>query len=189
MAFELLKTISWWFPPLILLNAILASCFLAAQYWYVRNKRFMRASIGAFGINGGRGVGSIVCAATLPGPIALPVGDIVGRVVGIVALDRKAVTLRAFGQFSVYQPKRGRWHSATGSRHFSDAILGVRGHFVLASRRAFHDAFTALSLPATWHSRSVCCPPRWHWSAAASRMSIRCASLVTAKRSPTAWSE
>jgi O-antigen/teichoic acid export membrane protein len=91
----IIGNLPFWFPWLILLDTILANCFSAAQYWYVREERYKRASLGSFAFNSGRGIGSIICALILPGSIALPIGDCVGRSVGLWTLDRRAVVPQA----------------------------------------------------------------------------------------------
>lgn len=84
-----------WFPWLVALDTLMANCFIAAQYWYIRQERYKRASLGAFALNSGRAAGSLGCAVTLPGPLALPVGDCIGRAIGLLVLDRLYVVPRA----------------------------------------------------------------------------------------------
>jgi O-antigen/teichoic acid export membrane protein len=84
-----------WFPWLVALNAVLAGFFVAAQYWYIREQRYNRASIGTLALNLGRGAGSVLFAAILPGSLALPCGDVCGRLVGIGVIDRAHVLPRA----------------------------------------------------------------------------------------------
>lgn len=84
-----------WLLVLVGVNCLFAAGFTAAQYWYVREARYETASLGMLAMNAGRGLASLGCAATAPGAAALPLGDAVGRLVGLVLLDRRGVLARA----------------------------------------------------------------------------------------------
>lgn len=108
-----------WMPWLIALDTLFANAFVAAQYWYVRNHRYKRASLGALSVNVGRGVTWIAGAVVMPGAVALPLGSFAGRVIGLVVIDRLRVVPGALVQ--VIADPAAAW--ATALRYWKSAIF------------------------------------------------------------------
>jgi O-antigen/teichoic acid export membrane protein len=108
-----------WMPWLIALDTFVANIFVAAQYWYIREQRYKRASLGAFSVNAGRGLLWIAGASLMPGAVALPVGSCGGRIIGLAIIDRLGVVPKALAQI-IGSPAVG-W--ATAQRYWKSAIF------------------------------------------------------------------
>jgi O-antigen/teichoic acid export membrane protein len=104
---HIVESLPYWLPWLIVADIMFGNALLAAQYWYVRERLFRRASLGAFWTNASRGLVAIILATMLPGSLALPLASWFGRTIGLFAMDRQQIVLRSLRNLAS-MPSAGR---------------------------------------------------------------------------------
>ncbi len=77
-----------WLAPVVAATTFFANGLSVFQYWYLRENKLRQVAISAFGVTGLRGLANLGGAVLLGNALGLALGDLVGRFVSILLLDK-----------------------------------------------------------------------------------------------------